>query len=276
MEEIKIFSNPQFGEIRTATNKAGEPLFCLSDLCKILDIKNPRDCKSRLNPKGVVTTDTPTSGGIQKMIFITESNFYKTVFQSRKPEAEYFTDWVTSEVLPSIRKTGGYMISKEDDTPETIMARALLMAKDTMDRQRRQLELKEKQLQHQAPIVEYANKVLSSTSGHTPTVIASELNMSAVTLNRMLLKARFLRRTGKRGEYALYANYQGQGYVIEHTYDYERPDGSIGTKISLEYTEKGRMKIREITNRAIIAGVLQRKNGRYFLNYDWEPIKEKV
>lgn len=169
-----------------------------------------------------------------------------------------------------------YKQIKAVDTPETIMARALLMAKDTMDRQKKQLELKEKQLQHQAPVVEYANKVLKSTSGHTPTTIASELNMSAVTLNRMLVKARFLRKTGKRGEYGLYANYQGQGYVNEHTHDYERPDGTIGTKISIEYTEKGRKKIHEITHRAIAAGVLEERNGRYFINYDWEPVKENA
>jgi phage regulator Rha-like protein len=167
-------------------------------------------------------------------------------------------------------------LKKAIDTPETFMARALLMAKDTMDKQKKQLELKEKQLQNQAPVVEYANKVLKSTSGHTPSVIASELNMSAVTLNKMLVRARFLRKTGKRGEYSLYANYQGQGYVIEHTHDYERPDGSIGTKISLEYTEKGRRKIHEITSRAIVSGVLSKRNGRYFINYNWEPVKQNA
>jgi len=276
MEEIKIFKNPVFGDIRTSMDGKGEPMFCLVDLCKILDIKNPRNCKSRLNPKGVVTADTHTNGGVQQMVYINEQNFYKTVFQSRKPEAENFTDWVTSDVLPSIRKTGGYMVARPEDTPETIMARALLMAKDTMDKQKKQLELKEKQLQNQAPVVEYANKVLKSTSGHTPSVIASELNMSAVTLNKMLVRARFLRKTGKRGEYSLYANYQGQGYVIEHTHDYERPDGSIGTKISLEYTEKGRRKIHEITSRAIVSGVLSKRNGRYFINYNWEPVKQNA
>nr|DAH26489.1 MAG TPA: hypothetical protein [Caudoviricetes sp.] len=105
--ELQIFSNSEFGEIRTIT-KDNEPMFCLADVCRILEIKNVSDCKSRLRQKGVVTTDTLTNGGKQKMVFIDESNLYKTIFQSRKDSAERFTDWVTSEVLPSIRKTGSY------------------------------------------------------------------------------------------------------------------------------------------------------------------------
>ncbi|HEM5398691.1 TPA: phage antirepressor KilAC domain-containing protein [Streptococcus suis] len=106
--ELQIFKNEQFGEVRTADIK-GEVYFNLKDCCKILDIKNPRDSLNRLNPKGVVTTNTLTAGGIQQANFINESNFYKLVFQSRKPEAEKFADWVTSEVLPSIRKNGAYL-----------------------------------------------------------------------------------------------------------------------------------------------------------------------
>ena len=109
--ELQIFSNSEFGEIRTIT-KDDEPMFCLADVCRILEIKNVSDCKSRLRQKGVVTTDTLTNGGKQKMIFIDESNLYKTIFQSRKDSAERFTDWVTGEVLPSIRKTGSYGMPK--------------------------------------------------------------------------------------------------------------------------------------------------------------------
>lgn len=115
--ELQIFSNSEFGEIRTIT-KDNEPMFCLADVCRILEIKNVSDCKSRLRQKGVVTTDTLTNGGKQKMVFIDESNLYKTIFQSRKDSAERFTDWVTSEVLPSIRKTGSY--SKPLTTSEQI------------------------------------------------------------------------------------------------------------------------------------------------------------
>lgn len=100
-----IFKNDDFGDVRVV-EKDGEPWFCLTDICKALDIKNPSDCKSRLNQKGVASTDTLTNGGTQKLLYINESNLYKVIFQSRKESAEKFSDWVAEEVLPSIRKHG--------------------------------------------------------------------------------------------------------------------------------------------------------------------------
>ena len=111
MQELQIFKNSEFGEVRTKMI-SNEPYFMLSDVCRVLEIKNSRDSKNRLNEKGVATTDILTNGGIQKADFINESNLYKLVFQSRKPQAEKFSDWVTSEVLPSIRKYGAYMTTE--------------------------------------------------------------------------------------------------------------------------------------------------------------------
>ena len=107
MNELEIFKNEEFGEIRTVM-KDGQPMFCLSDVCKALEISNVGNVKQRLSEKGIHTADTLTNGGMQKMLFINEANLYKTIFQSRKESAERFTDWVTTEVLPSIRKTGAY------------------------------------------------------------------------------------------------------------------------------------------------------------------------
>lgn len=107
MNELEIFKNEEFGEIRTVM-KDGQPMFCLSDVCKALEISNVGNVKKRLSEKGIHSADTLTKGGMQKMIFINEANLYKTIFQSRKESAERFTDWVTTEVLPSIRKTGSY------------------------------------------------------------------------------------------------------------------------------------------------------------------------
>jgi len=115
--ELQIFSNSEFGEIRTIT-KDDEPMFCLADVCKALELSNPSMIKSRLNEKGISNIDTLTTGGKQKLLYVNESNLYKTIFQSRKESAERFTDWVTSEVLPSIRKTGSY--SKPLTTSEQI------------------------------------------------------------------------------------------------------------------------------------------------------------
>lgn len=111
MNDLQIFNNEEFGEIRTIT-KDDEPMFCLADICKALELTQPSKVKERLNEKGVRSIPTLTKGGEQKLLYINESNLYKTIFQSRKESAERFTEWVTSEVLPSIRKTGSYGMPK--------------------------------------------------------------------------------------------------------------------------------------------------------------------
>lgn len=101
-----------FGEIRTV-DVDGKPMFCLVDICKALDLTQPSKVKERLNADGVNTIPTVDSlGRTQNALSINESNMYKVIFQSRKESAERFTDWVTSEVLPSIRRSGGYIFSK--------------------------------------------------------------------------------------------------------------------------------------------------------------------
>lgn len=111
MNDLQIFNNEEFGEVRTAVIN-DEPMFCLADICKALELTQPSKVKERLNEKGVRSIPTLTKGGEQKLLYINESNLYKTIFQSRKESAERFTEWVTSEVLPSIRKTGSYGIPK--------------------------------------------------------------------------------------------------------------------------------------------------------------------
>lgn len=108
MNELEIFKNEEFGEIRTVI-KDGEPMFCLADVCNALEINNVSQLKTRLKEDGVITNEVIDKlGRKQNATFINEANLYKTIFQSRKESAERFTDWVTTEVLPSIRKTGSY------------------------------------------------------------------------------------------------------------------------------------------------------------------------
>lgn len=111
---IAIFKNERFGEIRVA-GTSDEPLFCLADICRVLDIKNVSDCKSRLDQKGIVLTDTLTKGGTQQLVYVNEKNLYKVIMRSDKPQAEDFQDWVCGEVLPSIRKYGAYATEETID-----------------------------------------------------------------------------------------------------------------------------------------------------------------
>lgn len=108
MKNIQIFKNNEFGAIRTQIIN-DEPYFCLADVCHALDLEQPSRVKSRLKPDGVTTGMVIDSvGRRQNANFVNELNLYKVIFQSRKESAERFTDWVAGEVLPSIRKTGGY------------------------------------------------------------------------------------------------------------------------------------------------------------------------
>lgn len=107
MNELSIFNNPEFGEIRTLETNDGKVLFCGKDVAAALGYKETAKA-IREHCKGVSEMDTPTNGGIQKMKFIPESDVYRLAFGSKLQTAEKFTDWVTEEVLPSIRKTGSY------------------------------------------------------------------------------------------------------------------------------------------------------------------------
>lgn len=108
MNNVQVFNNLEFGDVRTA--KIGnEHWFMLNDICRVLEIGNSRQARTRLNQDGVTTNDVIDSlGRTQQSTFINESNLYKLIFQSRKPQAEKFSDWVTGEVLPTLRKTGTY------------------------------------------------------------------------------------------------------------------------------------------------------------------------
>lgn len=109
MNELQIFDNPEFGRIR-AVEIDGEPWFCLLDVCKPLGLKSYH-CKERLKSDGIVSTEVADSiGRPSKMLFVNEGNLYRSIFQSKKPEAEKFIDWVTEEVLPALRRTGSYTL----------------------------------------------------------------------------------------------------------------------------------------------------------------------
>lgn len=160
MKELKIFDNKEFGQVRTSIID-DEPYFSLNDVCRILDIKNSRQAKTRLNDKGVITNDILTNGGTQKADFINESNLYKLVFQSRKPEAERFADWVTSEVLPTIRKHGAYMtngvIERTLSDPDY-----LIMLATNLKEEKAKRALAEAQNERNKPKVLFADTVVAS------------------------------------------------------------------------------------------------------------------
>lgn len=134
------FNSDQFGQLRAIQDESGEPWFVAKDVCDALCLGRQHDSTRYLDAdeKGEGLVDTPS--GKQIMVVINEPGFYKLIMKSRKHEAKAFQRWVTHEVLPSIRKKGGYIAAAPDETPEQIMARAVLLAQDTIERQKAQIE----------------------------------------------------------------------------------------------------------------------------------------
>lgn len=134
MNELMIFNNPEFGRVRTL-EESGAVLFCATDVAKALGYVKPQDAVSKHcrcpAKRGVPHPQAPDK--LIEMSFIPESDLYRLVFSSKLPAAEKFTDWVTGEVLPTIRKSGGYIKGQENMTPQELMAAALLMAQKTIE-----------------------------------------------------------------------------------------------------------------------------------------------
>lgn len=150
--EIQIFESPEFGQIRTVKGEKGEPWFCLADVCKVLGLKQ-RHVRERLED-GVVSTDpiADSLGRLQMANFVNEDGLYDVILDSRKPSARAFRKWITSEVLPQIRKTGGYIPLNAEDNEKTIMAKALEIMNRT-------LAQKDELIEAQKPKVAFANAV---------------------------------------------------------------------------------------------------------------------
>ena len=182
--EIQIFKHEQFGEIRTMTDEKGEPWFVGKDVAKMLGYKNVPDAIGKhvdIEDKGVAKCDT--LGGNQKTTIVNESGLYSLILSSKLPQAKAFKRWVTSEVLPQIRKTGGYIPLKDKDGRELsdleIMCRATMILK-------RSLEEKERLIADLQPKADYADEVLDSVDCLTMTQVAKGLGMTVHELTTKL------------------------------------------------------------------------------------------
>ena len=205
MSNIQIF-NYQNNEVRTV-EMGGEPWFVLKDVCNTLNINNQRDVQERLDPDEVGRFDLPHPQNPEKtieMVCVNESGLYNVVLRSDKPEAKPFRKWVTSEVLPSIRKNGGYIAGQEQLTPEELMAKALLVANKTLaDREARICELTaqnsqltvEKQIMQ--PKAEYFDELVDRNLLTNFRETAKELGIKPKSFVAWLLEKKFLYRDQK-------------------------------------------------------------------------------
>jgi len=211
---LQIFKNETFGEIRTMTNEKGETFFVGKDVAMALGYSDPQKA-IRVHvddeDKGGAVLSTP--GGNQKAVVINESGLYSLILSSKLEQTKAFKRWVTSEVLPAIRKTGRY-------------------------------ELGPKELKLLAAKADYCDEVLLSVSCYTMTQVAKELDMTVWDLTRMLMRQGIV--YWQSGQYMLYADYARLGYAKTRT-DWARGrDGRIRTTIRLVWTELGRQFIHGV------------------------------
>lgn len=259
---VMVFECSEFGCIRILTDEKGEPQFCGNDVCKALGYDQARKAilrhvKPTDGTKRTASVTIRRNGSVyeqkRSLHFVNESGFYALVLGSKLPTAQRFKHWVTSVVLPSIRKHGGYILTHEGDTDEDIRRRAeevlrtTLVQKDKLiSEQKVLLEQKNRRIAEQdveidrlLPKALYTDSVLESISCYTTTQIAKELGMTAQELNRWLCAERI--QYYQSGQYMLYADYAHRGLAKSRThYDLFVGRDTVLTRMYLVWTEKGR------------------------------------
>lgn len=242
MKEMQIF-NYHNNQVRTI-QKDGEPWFVLKDVCSILEINNNRMAADRLDAdeKGVSQIDT--LGGKQSMTVINESGLYNVILRSDKPEAKPFRKWVTSEVLPSIRKTGVYISPQIDSNMLFQLAEAMAAKEKEIQALTAENECQRLMIAESAPKLQYLDTILSSPGTVATTQIAADYGMSARKLNKILNEAGLQHNVN--GQWILYRKHMNKGYTKSDTISFLHSDGRPDTKLNTKWTQKGRLKIHEI------------------------------
>lgn len=243
--ELQIFNNEEFGEVRTIT-KDDEPMFCLADVCKALELEQVSRVKARLKTDGVTTSKViDRLGREQEATFINESNLYKTIFQSRKESAERFTEWVTGEVLPSIRKNGGYIAGQETLSDEELMAKALLVANNKIAERDKIIEQKQARIEQMKPKEIFADAVATS---HTSILVGDLAKLICQNGYQIGQKRLFdwLRENNFLIKCSSSRNMPQQRFVEQGLFEIKEsnlvnPDGSVRITKTTKVTGKGQV-----------------------------------
>ncbi|MEC2708096.1 phage antirepressor [Bacillus thuringiensis] len=253
MNQLQVFNNEEFGQVRTVVQ--GEDVwFVAKDVCEVLEIKNTTQAMHKLDPEERTMFNIGRQGETN---IINESGLYSLIMTSRKPQAKAFKKWVTSEVLPSIRKHGAYMtpntINALLQDPDLIIGLASQLKQEQQARQiaeQKNLMLTQ-QIAENASKITYLDQILQSQDTVTVSQIAADYGLSAMRLNKILNDEKVQYKVNN--QWLLYSKHQNKGYTKSKTVDVVHTDGSRSVKMNTRWTQKGRLFIHELlTKRGII------------------------
>lgn len=253
--ELKIFENNTFGAIRTMTIN-GDPYFVGKDVAEVLGYSNTRDALAKRvdeEDKGVANCDT--LGGSQNLTIINESGLYSLILSSKLPKAKEFKHWVTSEVLPAIRKTSLYATDELLNNPDLAIKAFTALKEEREKRKALEQENKEQRarLNKLEPIADYVKSILNCKGLINVTQIAKDYGLSAQSFNRLL--SGFNIQYKSNGQWVLYSRYQNKGYTQSRTTTY---GNNLKAYIDTLWTQKGRLFLYTFLKTKGIVPVIER------------------
>nr|DAJ85684.1 MAG TPA: repressor domain protein [Bacteriophage sp.] len=243
MNELQIFDNNEFGEVRMAEID-GKPHFVATDVAIALGYSTPRDAISR-HCKGVVKHDTPTLGGIQQLSYISEGDVYRLIIRSKLPSAEKFERWIFDEVIPSIRKNGGYISGQENLTDEELLSKALLVAQNKIADRDRIIASKQERIEQMRPKEIFADSVATSKNSILIGDLAKMICQNGVEIGQKRLfdwmrEKGYLIKTGSSKNLPTQKSIDlGIMEVKERALN--NPDGSVRITLTPKVTGKGQV-----------------------------------
>ena len=259
MSELKVFQNEEFGAVRTMTIN-GEPYFVGKDVADILGYSNTRDALAkRVDSEdkldGVAICDS--IGREQTPIFINESGLYSLILSSKLPTAKRFKRWVTSEVLPSIRKHGVYAVDEILQDPDILITalQALKAEREANRSLHEQVAVKTQQIAELQPKASYYDLVLSCRDALPISIIAKDYGWSAKKMNKFLHEQGVQYKLGET--WLLYARYAEMGYTKSETFTYPGHDDTVHSKVGTKWTQAGRLFIYELMKNAGHAPIIE-------------------
>ena len=240
----QIFKNAEFGQIRTCMVD-GETYFVGKDVASALGYTNTNQALIKhIDEEDKQTSRFEMGGQKYSMVVIKESGLYSLILSSKLESARRFKRWVTSEVLPAIRKNGRYELEQQ-------------VVK--VEEQNRALESRNSYLEdisaYQKPLTDYARHILSSQQTVTVTQIAQDYGFTAVRFNELLMHLRIQHKVG--GQWILYAPHVHRGYVQSFSSYYVKPDGEVQVKVHTRWTQSGRLFLYEELKRVGILPLIE-------------------